>query len=141
MLAGFWGSLMLGRLLDRFGDLDQLPSIRFLYLDSDPEALQKATAGTTEVALSTAQVFPMPLQPVASYRRRMLDFLLEWLPRVLADPAGREGREALGLATDLGGYAIMLGGTNGAHLTSFSLIDILTHGRACACRWRPASRR
>jgi alcohol dehydrogenase class IV len=26
----------------------------------------------------------------------------------------------------------MLGGTNGAHLTSFSLIDILSHGRACA---------
>jgi alcohol dehydrogenase len=25
----------------------------------------------------------------------------------------------------------MLGGTNGAHLTSFSLIDILSHGRAC----------
>jgi len=38
----------------------------------------------------------------------------------------------LGLATDLGGYSIMLGGTNGAHLTSFSLIDILSHGRACA---------
>jgi alcohol dehydrogenase class IV len=26
----------------------------------------------------------------------------------------------------------MLGGTNGAHLTSFSLVDILSHGRACA---------
>ena len=26
----------------------------------------------------------------------------------------------------------MIGGTNGAHLTSFSLIDVLTHGRACA---------
>ena len=25
----------------------------------------------------------------------------------------------------------MVGGTNGAHLTSFSLVDILTHGRAC----------
>jgi alcohol dehydrogenase len=41
-------------------------------------------------------------------------------------------REALGLGTDLGGYAIMIGGTNGAHLTSFSLVDILPHGRACA---------
>lgn len=38
---------------------------------------------------------------------------------------------ALGLATDLGGYSIMLGGTNGAQLTSFSLVDILSHGRAC----------
>jgi alcohol dehydrogenase class IV len=26
----------------------------------------------------------------------------------------------------------MVGGTNGGHLTSFSLVDILTHGRACA---------
>jgi alcohol dehydrogenase class IV len=58
--------------------------------------------------------------------------VVEYLPRVIQDPQDREGREALGLATDLGGYAIMLGGTNGAHLTSFSLVDILTHGRACA---------
>ncbi len=28
--------------------------------------------------------------------------------------------------------AIMIGGTNGAHLTSFSLVDLLSHGRACA---------
>ena len=38
----------------------------------------------------------------------------------------------LGMATDLGGNAIMVGGTNGAHLTSFSLVYILSHGRACA---------
>jgi alcohol dehydrogenase len=43
-----------------------------------------------------------------------------------------EAREMLGLATDLGGYAIMVGGTNGGHLTSFSLVDVLSHGRACA---------
>ncbi|MEI9477092.1 MAG: iron-containing alcohol dehydrogenase, partial [Deltaproteobacteria bacterium] len=43
-----------------------------------------------------------------------------------------EGRTALGLGTDLGGYAIMVGGTSGPHLGSFSLIDVLSHGRACA---------
>ena len=43
-----------------------------------------------------------------------------------------EAREALGLGTDLGGYSIMIGGTSGAHLTSFSLVDVLSHGRACA---------
>jgi alcohol dehydrogenase class IV len=43
-----------------------------------------------------------------------------------------ESREALGLATDLGGYAIMVGGTNGPHLNSFSLVDVASHGRACA---------
>lgn len=26
----------------------------------------------------------------------------------------------------------MVGGTNGGHLTSFSLVDVLSHGRACA---------
>ncbi len=51
---------------------------------------------------------------------------------VAADPRDDAGREALGLSTDLGGYAIMVGGTNGAHLTSFSLVDIASHGRACA---------
>jgi alcohol dehydrogenase class IV len=48
------------------------------------------------------------------------------------DPGDKEARDALCLATDLGGYAIMLGGTNGAHLNSFSFVDILSHGRACA---------
>ena len=47
------------------------------------------------------------------------------------DGADLAAREALGLGTDLGGYAIMIGGTNGAHLTSFSLVDVLSHGRAC----------
>lgn len=54
------------------------------------------------------------------------------IEKVIADPKSDESREALGLATDLGGYAIMVGGTNGAHLTSFSLVDIASHGRACA---------
>jgi alcohol dehydrogenase class IV len=50
----------------------------------------------------------------------------------MQNPTDEEGREALCLATDLGGYAIMVGGTNGGHLTSFSLVDVLSHGRACA---------
>jgi len=61
-----------------------------------------------------------------------IGLVVEYLPRVMENPQDRDGREALGLATDLGGYAIMLGGTNGAHLTSFSLVDVLSHGRACA---------
>ena len=61
-----------------------------------------------------------------------IGLVLRNLPAALENPCHREAREALGLATDLGGYAIMLGGTNGPHLTSFSLIDVLSHGRACA---------
>jgi alcohol dehydrogenase class IV len=63
--------------------------------------------------------------------REGISLVLESLPGAVANPADLEAREGLGLATDLGGYAIMIGGTNGAHLTSFSLVDILSHGRAC----------
>ena len=52
--------------------------------------------------------------------------------RAAENPKDGSAREALGLATDIGGYAIMVGGTNGAHLTSFSLVDIASHGRAVA---------
>ncbi len=61
-----------------------------------------------------------------------IELILIWLETAVIDPENLKAREALGLATDLGGYAIMMGGTNGAHLTSFSLVDILSHGRACA---------
>jgi len=61
-----------------------------------------------------------------------ISLLVNYLPRALDDPEDPEAREALCLGTDLGGYAIMLGGTNGGHLTSFSLVDLLSHGRACA---------
>jgi len=58
--------------------------------------------------------------------------VVNYLPRVMDNPTDKQAREALCLATDLGGYAIMVGGTNGGHLTSFSLVDVLSHGRACA---------
>ena len=58
--------------------------------------------------------------------------IVNHVQRAVAEPDDLTAREALGLGTDLGGYAIMLGGTSGAHLTSFSLVDILPHGRACA---------
>ena len=69
------------------------------------------------------------IEPVALEGIRLV---VRYLPQVMANPQDAEAREGLGLATDLGGYTIMLGGTNGAHLTSFSLVDILSHGRACA---------
>ncbi len=72
------------------------------------------------------------------YHQKMMEvaqvgigLVVEYLERAMKDGNDVEARTALALATDLGGYAIMLGGTNGAHLTSFSLIDILSHGRAC----------
>jgi len=61
-----------------------------------------------------------------------ISLVVNYLPEALESPESPQARAALCLATDLGGYAIMLGGTNGGHLTSFSLVDILSHGRACA---------
>jgi alcohol dehydrogenase len=61
-----------------------------------------------------------------------IELVVQYVERAVREPNDTGARTALGLATDLGGYAIMLGGTNGGHLTSFSLVDVLSHGRACA---------
>jgi alcohol dehydrogenase class IV len=61
-----------------------------------------------------------------------LELIIKGLTQAKKDPSDIEARTLLGLGTDLGGYAIMVGGTSGAHLTSFSLVDVLSHGRACA---------
>ncbi|OQB26652.1 MAG: NAD-dependent methanol dehydrogenase [Chloroflexi bacterium ADurb.Bin180] len=69
------------------------------------------------------------MQEVAT---QCIGLIVTYIERAIKNPNDKEARTALGLATDLGGYSIMLGGTSGAHLTSFSLVDILSHGRACA---------
>jgi alcohol dehydrogenase class IV len=61
-----------------------------------------------------------------------IELIVGNLKQVVKNPDDISAREAIGLGTDLGGYAIMIGGTNGAHLNSFSMTDILSHGRACA---------
>ena len=60
-----------------------------------------------------------------------INLVAEYSKVLIKDPKNVKAREAIGLATDLGGYAIMIGGTSGAHLTSFSLVDIVAHGTAC----------
>jgi hypothetical protein len=69
------------RLIDRVGDVAQVPTFRFLYVDCDPDAVGKAVAAPPDVALSPDEVFPVPLQPVNGYRRRQLEQILDWLPR------------------------------------------------------------
>jgi len=69
------------RFLDRFGDLDKVPLMRFLYIDSDADAVKGATRGSPELALRSHEVYHLPLQPISHYRRRQMDQLSEWLPR------------------------------------------------------------
>lgn len=72
------------------------------------------------------------LEQAAAVSLLGIDLIVNNLRAACADLDNMTAREALGIGTDLGGEAIMIGGTNGAHLTSFSLVDILPHGRACA---------
>ena len=60
-----------------------------------------------------------------------VSLVVEYASKIVENPKDTKAREAIGLATDLGGYAIMVGGTSGPHLTSFSLVDIVGHGTAC----------
>jgi serine/threonine protein kinase len=69
------------RFLDRFGSVTKLPLIRFLYLDTDKEALTQAQRGAPEIVLQPSEIVPLPLQPMAHYRRRQLDLLADWIPR------------------------------------------------------------
>jgi serine/threonine protein kinase len=69
------------RLTDRLGDASQLPALRFLYLDCDPEASHKALSAPAEAALHSDEILLTPLQPVTQYRRRQLEQILDWLPR------------------------------------------------------------
>ena len=61
-----------------------------------------------------------------------ISLIVENLPKAIDNPKDEDAIESLGLGTDLGGYAIMVGGTNYGHLFSFSLVNKLTHGRSCA---------
>ncbi len=61
-----------------------------------------------------------------------IELIITSLDKAVDDPDDVQARTALGLGTDLGGVAIMTGGTSGAHLNSFSLVDLLPHGRAVA---------
>jgi len=61
-----------------------------------------------------------------------IGLIIDNLPLLVKDLKNEKLREKIGIATDLGAYAITILGTNGAHLNSFSFVDVLTHGKACA---------
>jgi serine/threonine protein kinase len=88
------------RFLDRFGSLDKIPLVHFLYADVDPEAIRTAMSGAPEVACTSSEVCQLALQPIGNYRRRMLDQLSEWLPReklyALPRSLQTQGSRALG---------------------------------------------
>ncbi len=69
------------RMLDRLGQHSSIPCIRYLHVDCDPDAASRTNDGSSDVALSSEQLFHAPLTAVTSYRRRQLDDMMTWLPR------------------------------------------------------------
>ena len=67
----------------------------------------------------------------ATLTETVLELILQNGPKVIRNPDDLEAREAIGMASDLGAYAIMIGGTHGPHMVSFSLVDLAGHGTAC----------
>lgn len=61
-----------------------------------------------------------------------MELIVAGLANLAQKPNDPAAREQVALGTDLGGYTIMVGGTSGPHLNSFSLVKYLSHGRACA---------
>jgi serine/threonine protein kinase len=90
------------RVIDRFGTLAKLPLLRFLCIDSDAETLNAALLGPPEQALSNNEVFHLPLQGIAHFRRnrQALEQVTEWLPleKLYAVPRSLEtdGSRAMG---------------------------------------------
>ncbi|MHC6203808.1 iron-containing alcohol dehydrogenase [Breznakiellaceae bacterium SP9] len=60
-----------------------------------------------------------------------VELIVQYTPALIKDPSDMNAREALGLASDLGGYATMAGSTNAAHLNSRSLAALAGHGTVC----------
>ncbi|MBM3709211.1 MAG: iron-containing alcohol dehydrogenase [Actinobacteria bacterium] len=60
-----------------------------------------------------------------------ISLVIEVLPGLAGNLKNLKYRHAVGLATDLGGYALTKGWTNMPHINSFGIVDIVSHGRAC----------
>jgi alcohol dehydrogenase len=75
---------------------------------------------------------PGEIERLEAIARAAVELIVSAVRQAVEDPGDLAAREALGLGTDLGGLAIMVGSTSGPHLNSFSLVDVLSHGRAVA---------
>ena len=92
--------------------------------------------GLLDALAHSFEVFCGASESDYEYKRRIFactaNLVLSCARTALDDPCDKVAREGLGLASDLGGCAIMTGGTSGGHLTSFSFVDVAGHGTICA---------
>jgi hypothetical protein len=69
-----------GRLSDRFGDVEKIPAVGMLLLDTDQRDLNDATRGDPRVAFLPEEILAMPLRRPQQYRADAEQHL-EWLSR------------------------------------------------------------
>jgi serine/threonine protein kinase len=79
-LAGRALQQLRGRLAERFGDLNEMPAIQLLLIDTDVRALTQASGGPAERSLATSQTLALPLRKTLDYRTDSRK-LLRWLSR------------------------------------------------------------
>lgn len=117
-------------------DMAVVPSVAvFDYKTTVSMPLSVTIDGALDAIAHTFEVFcgakDEKFELISEITSTSIDLVVSHASTLMEDPSNIEAREAIGLATDLGGYAIMIGGTSGAHLTSFSLVDVVAHGTAC----------
>jgi alcohol dehydrogenase class IV len=61
-----------------------------------------------------------------------LKLLFKALPLAVSDPANKEARRDMSLASALGGTVLFFKQAGGPHLNSFSWCNVMDHGEACA---------
>ncbi len=117
-------------------DMAVVPSVAvFDYKTTVSMPLSVTIDGALDAIAHTFEVFcganDENFELISDITSTAIDLVASHASTLIDEPSNVEAREAIGLATDLGGYAIMVGGTSGAHLTSFSLVDVVAHGTAC----------
>ena len=91
-------------IVERFENLNRLPTVRLLYIDTDPESIQSATEPTAASPLDPNEVFPARLNRPAHYlkpRRHGRSIIEGWfdpqlLYRIKAGNPSTQGLRSLG---------------------------------------------
>ena len=82
-VGGFGGKVLQQlrrRLCERFGNVDDLPALQMLLIDTDSQMLTRAAQGEHTTALRGNQLLPIPLRQPSDYRNDS-GAILEWLNR------------------------------------------------------------
>ncbi|HLN26837.1 MAG TPA: tubulin-like doman-containing protein, partial [Gemmataceae bacterium] len=79
-VAGITLQRLRERLTERFGNLDALPALQFLLVDTDRDSLRRARAGESGGALKPEETLLMPLFRPSQYRPRAKE-LVRWVNR------------------------------------------------------------